>query len=974
MDETDLVGQSISHYRITDRLGGGGMGVVYKAIDVRLNRFVALKFLSASLTKDPDAKERFIQEAQAASALDHPNICTIHEIDETPDRELFLTMAYYEGETLKQRIERGALSLDEAVDVAVQVTQALARAHGSGIVHRDIKPANLMLPKDGPVKIVDFGIAKLVGQSDITKTGTTVGTVAYMPPEYIRGAEPGPAADVWAIGVVLYEMLAGRRPFEGKDDLAVISRILDEAPPPLATARPGLPDPLLRIIARALDKNVTHRYPSAAELLADLNACRAAMAPGPPAPATISQVLRRPLVAAGIAAVLVAVSVPAVLAYRRSSRTRWARNEGIPRVMDLVAKDDYAAAFALANEVDRYSPNDAVLATLWPQFSFAASVATNPDGADVYVQPYAEPGDQWTYLGRTPVKNRRLPRGVFRIKIEKAGFQPLLLASMNPSALLGNLGGPRRPAPITMQLVPAGTNVEMVPVPGGAYPVGLSGFNSEVSVPLDSFLIDRDEVTNQAFKQFVDGGAYAKSEYWQDLSAPMAHLVDSTGRPGPAAWELSGFPAGQGDLPVGGVSWYEAVAFCRAQGKMLPTVVQWARAALSPVEIGSPIAPSIIPLSNFAGKGPVPVGSARAIGPYGTHDMAGNVREWVWNEAAGGRRWLLGGAWGDPGYMFVVPNSVPPEDRASTNGFRCARAPTERAIPEKQLARVDLVARDHRTAKAVSDEVFDVFKRQMGYLRAPLNVRVESKDASPEWTRERITFDAGYENVRVSAYLFVPPGAGRRQLVVVFPGVPIGPGSSANTQPGPGYDYILKSGRSVVLPIYKGYQERWDPFLSLQGEEYQRTFRTRMAQWRQDLGNVLDVLSAREDIDATKIAYLGLSFGGSTAFPLIALEDRLKTAVLAPAGFTYRLMPPEADALNYVSHVKIPVLMAGGRHDYVFPLETSQKPMFDRLGTPPEHKRHVVFDAGHTNFPRSEIIREVLSWLDTYLGPVKPAS
>lgn len=328
-------------------------------------------------------------------------------------------------------------------------------------------------------------------------------------------------------------------------------------------------------------------------------------------------------------------------------------------------------------------------------------------------------------------------------------------------------------------------------------------------------------------------------------------------------------------------------------------------------------------------------------------------------------------AWGDPGYMFVVPNSLPADDRAASNGFRCARFPDGAALPDRLLARVDTNARDNRAAKAVSDEVFDVFTRQMAYVKAPLNARVESRDTSrPDWVRERITFDAGYENGRVAAYLFLPPGSGPRQLVVAFPGVPIGPGSSANTQPTPTFDYIIKSGRAVVLPIYKGYQERWDPFLSLQGEDYLRTFRTRMAQWRQDLGNVLDILSARPDIDSTKIAYLGLSFGGSTAFPLIVLEDRIKTAVLAPSGFTYRLMPPEADAINYVSRVKIPVLMLGGRHDYVFPLETSQKPMFERLGTPAEHKRHIVFDSGHTNFPRSETIREVLGWLDTYVGPV----
>src|SRR5262245_43072602 len=213
MNEPDLTGETVSHYRIVERLGGGGMGVVYKAVDTRLNRFVALKFLSDSLTRDPDAKERFVQEAQAASALDHPNICTIHEIDETPDRELFLTMAFYDGETLKQRIERGRLPVAEALDIAIQMARALSKAHDAGIVHRDVKPANAIVASDGLVKILDFGLAKLAGQADITRTGTTLGTIAYMSPEQIRGVDAGPRLDVWSLGVVIYEMLAGRRPF-----------------------------------------------------------------------------------------------------------------------------------------------------------------------------------------------------------------------------------------------------------------------------------------------------------------------------------------------------------------------------------------------------------------------------------------------------------------------------------------------------------------------------------------------------------------------------------------------------------------------------------------------------------------------------------------------------------------------------------------------------------------------------------------
>ena len=193
-------GSRLGQYEIVSLIGGGGMGLVYKAQDTRLKRLVALKLLPPELTRDATAKQRFLQEAQAASALDHPNICTIHEINETPDGQLYLVMAYYEGETLKEKVERGPLPLDEAVDIAIQVGQGLADAHTAGVVHRDIKPANVMLPKGAPVKIVDFGLAKLAWQVGLTQTGKALGTVAYMSPEQLRGQEVDHRADLWSLG------------------------------------------------------------------------------------------------------------------------------------------------------------------------------------------------------------------------------------------------------------------------------------------------------------------------------------------------------------------------------------------------------------------------------------------------------------------------------------------------------------------------------------------------------------------------------------------------------------------------------------------------------------------------------------------------------------------------------------------------------------------------------------------------------
>jgi eukaryotic-like serine/threonine-protein kinase len=201
--EVRMEGRLLSHYRVLEKLGGGAMGVVYRGLDLRLDRQVALKFLPPELSRDDDARVRLTQEAKAASALDHPNICTIHEIDATPEGQLFIAMAYYEGETLKKRIASGPLTVDHALDIATQIAQGLAEAHAAGIVHRDIKPANVMLTKNNLVKIVDFGIAKLLGATGPTQAGTTIGTVAYMSPEQVACESLDQQSDIWSLGAVL---------------------------------------------------------------------------------------------------------------------------------------------------------------------------------------------------------------------------------------------------------------------------------------------------------------------------------------------------------------------------------------------------------------------------------------------------------------------------------------------------------------------------------------------------------------------------------------------------------------------------------------------------------------------------------------------------------------------------------------------------------------------------------------------------
>ncbi len=267
-----MIGKIISHYQILEKLGGGGMGVVFKAEDTRLKRIVALKFLPPDLSRDDEAKERFVNEAQAASALDHPNICTIYEIDETEDGRLFIAMAYYEGETLKKKVcpAEAGFSVESVLDITIQISQGLAKAHKHGIVHRDIKPANVIITKGGIVKIIDFGLAKLVGKVGLTKAGIRLGTAAYMSPEQTLGQEVDQHTDIWALGVVLYEMITRQLPFRGEYEQAVIYSILNEEPKPMADFHSDAPTDLEHIASRALAKNVQERYQTVDELLAEL--------------------------------------------------------------------------------------------------------------------------------------------------------------------------------------------------------------------------------------------------------------------------------------------------------------------------------------------------------------------------------------------------------------------------------------------------------------------------------------------------------------------------------------------------------------------------------------------------------------------------------------------------------------------------------------------------------------------------------
>ncbi len=980
-----MEGKTLSHYEILERLGGGGMGVVYKALDTKLNRHVALKFLPHELTRDDEARTRFMQEAQAASALDHPNICTIHEIDATDEGQMFIAMAFYDGDTLKKLIDQGPLPVERAVDIACQIAQGLTNAHSADIVHRDIKPANVMITKDGFAKIVDFGIAKLLGVTGPTQAGSTMGTVSYMSPEQVAGEDADPRSDVWALGALLYEMLTGQVPFKGENQWAVMNGIANAAPAEPRSLRPEIPADVQTAVMRALEKERDKRTESAEELRRALAASLTAgsggtMAAPPPSP---WRAFRRPVVAVPVVGALVAFGVWTAMSASRGADEAWARQEAIPQMLALIDQDEFVTAFALAEEIERVVPGDPVLLGALPATSVTGDIVTDPPGAEVYVRPYGASDDEWESLGESPIRSVRLPRAAaVQLRVEKEGFEPRLLASAVPGYYFG------RPEVISLResgADPAG----MVLVPGGNYRMRITGFAGG-RMQLEPFLIDRYEVTNAEYKDFVDAGAYQSQEYWEGLTfmrdgqqlpwaEAMAVLVDESGRPGPATWVVGDFPEGEEHYPVTGVSWYEAVAYNQFRGKSLPTIYHWARAAIASHNNGNHLGSMVLPRSNFGGEGPLPVGSNGAMGVHGTFDMAGNVKEWTWN-ASGEHNWLLGGAWDDDPRMASVRFTSPPLDRSSRHGFRGVRY-LDGDPAATLLGPVDLMSRDFTNAQPVSDEVYEVYRSQMAYVPSALNALEEEVDESAEdWTRVHVTLDAGYEDERFSVYLFLPKGAEPPfETLILFEGVgpfqtqPRETSSESITLAGLGFRNIIgdivRSGRAVVWPVFNGSHERWDDFLSQTGEQFLQSFRARMAEWHSDLGRSIDYLETRPDINSGSIGYFGVSFGASTSLALLGLEDRLKAALLVLPGYTYRDLPAEADPFNYAPRITLPVLMIGGQYDYVFPVETAQRPLYDQLGTPDADKRHELYPMGHGPLPRSQFLRDVLPWLDQYLGP-----
>jgi tRNA A-37 threonylcarbamoyl transferase component Bud32 len=948
-------------YRIERELGAGGMATVYLAEDLKHDRKVAIKVLKPELAASLTG-ERFLREIAITARLNHPHILALLDSGASADGEiLYYVMPVAAGESLRDTIgARGVLPSDEALRVAIDATEALVHAHAQGVIHRDIKPDNVLL-SGGHAIVVDFGIAKALGDARdagaLTTEGTSLGTPAYMAPEQAAGdTAVDHRADIYAIGAMLFEMLSGTAPFAGTWQQVVMEKMAKDAPS-LASRAPAMSASLVRVVERCLARDPGGRPQSAADLLRELRNIAT--------PTAARGASRRPTaLVAGVALVVVAALA---MLYARDRRARWVHETALPAIQRLVDADELDSAFVIATEAAERAPADPAVVAALRGVSLPQEFLSEPAGATVTRAPLTDT-TRWIPVGTTPTPQVRIPTNAWLYRYALPGYRTVTVMG-------ARLGGSYVPIPSPVALRKAtDPDSDMVLLRGTRLTGTLYGLEVSDTFALSDFLMDKLEVTNRQYKAFVDAGGYTKRAFWDSTivrggkaigwESAVSAFTDRTGRPGPSTWE-GGVPiGGTDDMPVGGVSWYEARAYARFAGKALPTVVEWNAAAIPEA------ARWVVPQGRYESSSPVQGGAARGVSPRGVYDMAGNMREWTVNAREPGSRYILGGGWSDPAYLFNEIYVQPELDRSAINGIRLVRRIAEASDLTRASAPIFSVARDFNAARPVDEATFRTLISMYDYDPTPLNAKVVSRDTTgADWIREDVEFDVPGDPIRMATVMFLP-----RRVKAPYQTVILWPASDAfiphdRTILSMSYvDFYVRSGRAVVYPIYEHTYGRGG---TLSGDVASPSIahRDQMLRWVREMRRSIDYAFTRSDIDTTKLAYAGTSWGGRTAGVALAVEPRIKTAVLNVAGIGAPARRPEEDPVNFLPRARMPLLMLNGRFDSVFPYETSQKPFLKLYGAPADKKKQILFDGGHF-LPRPMMVGESLKWLDQYLGPV----
>ena len=652
----------------------------------------------------------------------------------------------------------------------------------------------------------------------------------------------------------------------------------------------------------------------------------------------------------------------------------WVNSYMLPQVKDYLSEDDNVSAWLTSSKINSFAPFFSSISNDSDDISALAEIKTQQDGVSISWRAYAS-NDEWRLIGRSPIQPLRLPRGILQFKLEKEGYETTYFSSSNPSLKLYNapFDGGWSLEPINLQIqgsIPTG----MTYIQGGNFIPALTGAGVD-PVYLHPFYIDKYEVTNKDFKGFMDSGGYSNSQYWvemdfiQDgvsLSFEQAQeiMIDSTGMNGPAGWEVGTYLQGTENKPVTGISWYEALAYARYKGNILPPMYHWAKAAFPPDEIISPISPKLLKTSNFSREKIEDIG--RGEGAYGTFDMAGNAREWVWN-IFGGRGLTLGGAFDEPTYLASQTSPQPRMDRSLKNGFRTARLINPRDLNPFGDPIETQAPKDLSFYKPMSDEVFKVYSRSFEVDSSkPKSKVIYVDDSHPIWIKERISIEVGYNQEMMDMLIFKPKNSfGPSSPVVIHPGSNYysTPPEIDDINPGEfSLDFLIKSGKTLVWPAWKGSLNRMPATRS--GGDRMRDFRNLYIAWVSDTDKTLDYLETRNDIDTDNIFYLGMSYGALFNTHTLLFENRYKGAILYVGG-VFPTYPPLVDGINHMPRIDTPFLMLNGEQDYLVPKSAAMY-FYQSTGTPEKDKKIVFYDSGHWPLPRNQMIKETLDFIKKY--------
>ena len=485
-------------------------------------------------------------------------------------------------------------------------------------------------------------------------------------------------------------------------------------------------------------------------------------------------------------------------------------SESISEILQLVENENFFEAFGLGVSIEASQSDNAILQELWDEFSAEGSIITQPEGAEVWVSNYFDPSSEKINLGITPLEDVKIPLGTLTVEYIKDGYVPRTVIATNPYYSFGNFPPYPDVPPIPTLLTSENDSDQMVPVPDITIGLGVYGFPNR-ELQLGPYSIGKYEVTNEEFKEFVDDGGYENPSYWDGLTferdgvelnfeAASELLIDTTGRNGPAGWELGNYRAGEGGLPVTGVSWYEAVAYARYRGEDLPSAYHWTRAGLLNAYFRTPK-----DYSNFSGA-ILPATDESALGPFGSFNMLGNVREWVWNSKEDNKL-VLGGSFTDPDYMSTLAYDLPPFTRDSYTGFRTVDYQDTTAALEDFLKPPDLAFTDFRNAQPASDEVFDAISDQFVYSKDNLAPEVNLIDESHTlWNLEIVSINTDYDDDRIKIHLFKPKESTPSGLTIYFGGLSTFSEGAQRVTPSPqNFDFVISSGRPLQSLNFMGH-------------------------------------------------------------------------------------------------------------------------------------------------------------------------